>query len=126
MSVPTVPRKEHHHRQIDLRFYHREDGLFEVEGRLIDRKTVAFRRQLCDVDSPPGDTLHDITVTLVFDDTMQVLDARARMQATRWPSMPPGSVQIYWSWAATAMARPGNCWWGACPARCWPRCRFRC
>lgn len=88
MSVPTVPRQEHHHRQIDLRFYHRDDGLFEVEGRLVDRKTVAFRRQLSDVDSPPGDTLHDITVTLVFDDSMLVRDARARMQATPFDICP--------------------------------------
>lgn len=82
MTVATVPRVEQHHRQIDLRFYHREDGLYEVEGRLIDRKAVAFRRQLSDVDAPPGEALHDITVTLVFDSAMQVHDARARMQAT--------------------------------------------
>lgn len=94
MSVATVPRKEHHHRQIDLRFYHREDGRFEVEGRLIDRKSVAFRRQLSDVDSPPGDTLHDITVTLVFDASMQVLDARARMQATPFDICPGAEATL--------------------------------
>lgn len=88
MRVPTVPRTEHHHRQIDLRFYHREDGLYEVEGRLIDRKAVAFRRQLSQVESPPGDTLHDITVTLVFDGALQVRDARARMQATPFDICP--------------------------------------
>lgn len=81
-------RAEHHHRQIDLRFYHREDGLYEVEGRLIDRKSVPFRRQLSEEDSPAGDRLHDITVTLVFDAGMQVHDARARMQATPFDICP--------------------------------------
>lgn len=81
-------RAEHHHRQIDLRFYHREDGLYEVEGRLIDRKSVPFRLQLSDVDSAPGDKLHDITVTLVFDSAMQVHDARALMQATPFDICP--------------------------------------
>lgn len=52
MSAVHQNTSEHHHRQIDLRFYHREDGLYEVEGRLVDRKTVAFRRQLSEVDSP--------------------------------------------------------------------------
>lgn len=88
MNLPQVARKEHHHRQIDLRFYHREDGLFEVEGRLVDRKTVAFRRQLSDVDSPPGDILHDITVSLVFDQAMRVHAATARMQATPFDICP--------------------------------------
>lgn len=89
-----VPRQEHHHRQIDLRFYHREDGLYEVEGRLVDRKTVAFRRQLSDVDSPPGDTLHDITVILVFDQDMWVRDASAHMQATPFDICPGAQASL--------------------------------
>lgn len=88
MHVPPVPRAEHHHRQIDLRFYHREDGLYEVEGRLIDRKAVPFRRQLADGDLPPGVPLHDITVTLVFDSAMRVHDAQARMRATPFDICP--------------------------------------
>lgn len=75
-------REEMHHRQVDIRFYKRRDGRYEVEGRLTDIKNHAFRRQLADEDSPPGTTLHDITVTLVVDDALVVHDAHALMRTT--------------------------------------------
>lgn len=75
-------REEIHHRQVDLRFYKRTDGLYEVEGRLVDTKSHPFRRQLADGDMPPGTSLHDIVVTLVIDENMVVHDAHAAMQAT--------------------------------------------
>ncbi|MEJ6022475.1 DUF2889 domain-containing protein [Ramlibacter sp. PS4R-6] len=71
-----------HHRQVDIRFYKRSDGRYEVEGRLVDTKNHAFRRQLAEEDSPPGTKLHDITVTLVVDDALVVHDARAAMNTT--------------------------------------------
>ncbi|MPM41803.1 hypothetical protein SDC9_88462 [bioreactor metagenome] len=78
----ATDREELHHRQIDLRFYRRRDGLYEVEGRLVDTKQHAFRRQLCAEDTPPGAPLHDITVTLVIDGDMRVIDAMACMRTT--------------------------------------------
>lgn len=77
-----VEREEIHHRQVDLRFFRRSDGLYEVEGRLVDRKTHPFRRVLHDVDTPPGTALHDITVCLVIDEDMLVHDATAILAAT--------------------------------------------
>jgi len=77
-----VEREEIHHRRIDLRFYSRSDGLYEVEGRLVDTKSHPFRRQLADEDMPTGVPLHDIVVRLVIDEAMLVHDARAVMQAT--------------------------------------------
>ncbi len=81
MSVEP-DREEIHHRQVDLRFYKRSDGLYEVEGRLLDTKSHPFRRQLADDDMPPGTPLHDIVVRLVIDENMQVHDVQASMQAT--------------------------------------------
>jgi hypothetical protein len=78
----TVERKELHHRQIDLRFFERSDGLFEIEGRLVDRKTHPFRRALHDYDTPPGTPLHDIVVRLVIDDQMCVKEASASFSAS--------------------------------------------
>jgi Protein of unknown function (DUF2889) len=82
MSTGTVTREELHHRAIDLRFFGRNDGLFEVEGRLIDTKSHAFRRMLAETDTPPGQRLHDITVRLVLDSELQVHSANAEMRAT--------------------------------------------
>jgi hypothetical protein len=77
-----VERKEMHHRQIDLRFFQRADGLYEIEGRLLDRKAHPFRRLLQDSDTPPGTPLHDIVVRLVIDESMLVHDASATFSAS--------------------------------------------
>lgn len=78
----TVERREIHHRQLDLRFFERSDGLFEVEGRLVDRKTRPFRRLLQDQDTPAGTPLHDIVVRLVVDENLLVHDASATLAAS--------------------------------------------
>jgi hypothetical protein len=77
-----IERKELHHRQLDLRFYQRPDGLYEIEGRLVDRKTQPFRRLLQDTDTPAGTALHDISVRLVVDESLLVHEASATLPAT--------------------------------------------
>jgi hypothetical protein len=76
-----IERTELHHRQIDIRFFRRSDGLYEVEGRLLDRKSQAFRRALQDSETPAGTPLHDITVRLVVDENSLVHDASASYSA---------------------------------------------
>lgn len=78
----NMQRQEIHSRQIDLRFYSRPDGLYEVEGRLIDKKAQPFRRVLGDDAVPPGVPIHDIIVRLVVDDSLVVHEAAASMLAT--------------------------------------------
>ena len=78
----SVERKEIHHRQLDIRFFQRSDGLFEVEGRLLDRKSHPFRRLLQDRDTPAGTPLHDILVRLVIDESLLVHDASATLAAS--------------------------------------------
>jgi hypothetical protein len=77
-----VGREELHHRRIDMRFFKRSDGLYEVEGRLIDKKTQPFRRMLHTEDTPPGQPLHDICVRLVVDEDLVVHDATASIDAS--------------------------------------------
>ena len=79
---PQATREEIHHRQVDLRYFSRSDGLFEVQGHLVDRKRHAYRRQLATADSPPEVPLHDIIVRLVMDDLLNIHDAQAVMSAT--------------------------------------------
>jgi len=77
-----IERTELHHRQIDIRFFRRSDGLYEVEGRLLDRKSQAFRRPLQDSETPAGTPLHDIAVRLVVDENSLVHDASASYSAS--------------------------------------------
>jgi len=87
MSCDDTPvtREERHHRAIDLRFFRRSDGLYEVEGQLVDRKTHPFRRVLHADDTPAGSALHDITVRLVLDTDLRVIAADATMASTPFP-----------------------------------------
>ena len=77
-----IERSEIHHRELDIRFFRRSDGLFEIEGRLLDRKSEPFRRLLQDRDTPPGTALHDILVRLVVDESLLVHDASATLAAS--------------------------------------------
>jgi len=83
-----MPREELHHRQIDLRFYRLDSGLYEVVGRLVDTKRQPFRRQLAETDTPPGTPIHDIAVHLVVDGALQVREAFATMDATPFTICP--------------------------------------
>ncbi len=75
-------RHEIHRRQIDLRFFRRDDGLYEVEGTLVDTKTHDFQRPLGRGPIPAGDPVHDMTLRLVVDGSLQVIDAVAFMRTT--------------------------------------------
>src|SRR5882762_3871724 len=77
-----VDRTELHHRQFDLRFFQRSDGLFEVEGRLLDRMARPFRRLLQEGDTPAGTPLHDILARLIVDETLLIHDASATLAAS--------------------------------------------
>lgn len=84
----SIEREEIHHRQVDLRFYRRSDGLYEIIGKLIDTKSHSFRQLGGSEDLPPGSRVHDISVQLVIDADMQVVDASARMDVTPFQICP--------------------------------------
>jgi hypothetical protein len=82
MPLPaSVPRVELHLRRIELRGYSRVDGLYDVEARLVDTKTEALT-----LDSggivPPGAPMHDMSVRLVVDADLQVIDVVACTDAS--------------------------------------------
>ncbi|WP_222033380.1 DUF2889 domain-containing protein [Rhizobium laguerreae] len=72
MTTGTITREALHDRNIQMRGFLRSDGLFEVEGRVTDRKSYAFRALLGDHDIPAGAPLHDMGVSLVFDADLKV------------------------------------------------------
>ncbi|MCD8536404.1 MAG: DUF2889 domain-containing protein [Burkholderiaceae bacterium] len=46
MSSDNITRQEMHQRKLDLRFYKRSDGLYEVVGEMMDTKSHPFTLQL--------------------------------------------------------------------------------
>jgi hypothetical protein len=72
-----VTREELHFRRIDMRGWRRSDGLYEVEGRVTDRKPHDFTSPNGTKRVPAGEPIHDMGVKLVFDTDMTVHDVSA-------------------------------------------------
>ena len=68
MPLPaSIEREELHQRQVTMRAYHRADGLFDVEARLVDTKTVSFIGPLSTTPLAAGEPIHDLWIRLVID-----------------------------------------------------------
>ena len=86
---PPAPRKHRHTRTISCEGYEREDGLWDIEARIVDNKTFRYRepfRGLREV----GDPVHDMAVRLTIDNDMVVRDIEVAMLA--FPYAPCTSV----------------------------------
>jgi hypothetical protein len=79
---PAVQRREIHHRTIDMRAYARDDGLYEVEARLIDTKPFPFERLGSPVPIPPGQHLHDLWIRLTVTEDFVVQSVEASSDTT--------------------------------------------
>lgn len=81
MDTTTSHRPVNHERQISYRSFERDDGLFEIEGRLRDAKGYDYldreRGTL-----PPGSPVHDIFAVLTIDADLSVRDFRYELRAT--------------------------------------------
>ena len=75
-------RREIHHRVIDMRAYARDDGLYDIEAHLVDRKPFAFKRFSSPEPLPAGQPLHDLWVRLTVDDEFVVRGIEASSDVT--------------------------------------------
>ncbi|MCH7936732.1 MAG: DUF2889 domain-containing protein [Proteobacteria bacterium] len=79
LSKPQ-PRKHLHTRQIQCRGYEREDGLWDIEGEIVDTKTYSFDN----VDRggvAAGEAVHHMVVRLSLDDDLVVRKAEGVTKA---------------------------------------------
>jgi len=77
---PNVGRHELHTRRIEMTGYARDDGLYEVEGRLQDTKTSVFDAG-DGAPVQPGESVHQMWIRLVYDEHMLVHDVFAGTEA---------------------------------------------
>ena len=74
-GLPDEAREELHWRRVDMRAFRRKDGLYEVEGRLTDRKPHHFEPWSGGGRSVPAhEPIHDMGVRILFDENLLVLD----------------------------------------------------
>ncbi len=81
MSLPaSVDREALHRRRIELCGYRRVDGLYDVEAHMVDTKTesltVGGGRLVA-----PGEPVHNMSVRLVVDEGLRVIDVVASTDA---------------------------------------------
>ena len=77
MPQPIVPaaRRRSHTRQIVLEGYKRDDGLWDIEARLTDRKDHDYT--LASGLRPKGEAVHDMQVCVTIDAKFNIVAARA-------------------------------------------------
>ena len=82
MPLPaSAARTELHHRRIDMHGYYRDDGLYEIEGHVVDTKTAAATIA-GNAGWQAGQRIHDMWVRLVVDEDLLVHDILAVSDVT--------------------------------------------
>ncbi len=75
LSKPT-PRNKIHNREIHAQGFQRDDGLWDIESRLVDTKSYSFdNTERGSINS--GEAIHDISIRLTLNDEMTVQSAEA-------------------------------------------------
>jgi len=84
-QLPTG-RRLMHMRSVECNGYLRDDGLWEVEARLVDTKPFTQDADRYREALKPGDPVHDIRLRLAVDARMTIHEAQATMAATPYPT----------------------------------------
>lgn len=91
MPLPKpANRKLMHTRLFDCKGYEREDGLWDIEGRLTDTKAYTWVDRSGTGDLPAGYPAHDMWIRITIDLDMHIHDAMALTDASPYP--PCGDV----------------------------------
>jgi len=90
--TPPVPRRHLHTRSIECRGYEREDGLFDIEASIVDRKTYDVEEPYRG-HRPAGAHVHDMELRLTLDRSMTVRDIEVTTNHAPYdicPAVAPG------------------------------------
>jgi hypothetical protein len=75
LSEPKARREPLHRRTVEIVGYKREDGLYDIEGTLFDRKDVDF--PVGGAVRPAGEAIHRMWLRITLDREWHVVDAEA-------------------------------------------------
>ena len=85
LPITTVERMRKHRRSITFEGFKRSDGLWDIEGHLVDIKDQDFVMRSGTRKS--GDPIHDISVRVTIDTDMNVIDVAACSDSTPFPGV---------------------------------------
>jgi Protein of unknown function (DUF2889) len=79
LTEPKARREALHRRTIEIVGYRREDGLYDIEGCLLDRKDVDF--QVGGALRPAGEAIHTMWLRITVDRELRIVGAEAATEA---------------------------------------------
>jgi len=83
LSTPIPRRALRHTRAIDVQAYQRDDGLWDIDAHITDRKTADT--VMATGVLPAGLPLHDLYLRLTIDSAMSIVDAESASDAYPYP-----------------------------------------
>jgi len=101
---PNGAREPLHRRTIDVRGYKRADGLYDIEGHLLDTKAADFK--LAAGVRKAGEPIHSMWLRITVDRTLTIVDADAAMDAMPYVNYCNTIVPAYRALVGLAI-RPG-------------------
>jgi len=93
---PEAPREPIHQRTIECRSYRRADGLWDIEGHLLDVKSYGFKNAYRG-EMPPGTPIHEMWLRLTIDDDLMIHEAVAATDASPYricPEVAPNFARL--------------------------------
>jgi hypothetical protein len=84
LSSPA-PRRPLHTRTIVCEGFQRDDGLFDIEARIVDTKAYRYSEPYRG-DRPPGSHVHDMVVRLTVGEDMVVREVEVSMPSAPYPT----------------------------------------
>jgi hypothetical protein len=82
LPPPSVARQPLHRRVVQVEAFRRDDGLFDLEARLVDTKPFAI--DLLSGPREAGDPVHDMTLRVTIDAHFTIVDVQT--DPTRVPN----------------------------------------
>ncbi len=83
LSAPKTSRAPRHLRSISAQAFERDDGLWDIEARLIDSRPTEVR--LASGLRPAGEPIHDLWLRITVDTQFNIVDAEAASDAVPYP-----------------------------------------
>lgn len=85
---PAAPRTHVHQRRVEFNGYLRADGLWDIEGTLVDRKSFQLSHRAGDV-VPIGEPVHHMEIRATVDDTFTIRDIAVSMRSAPFSECAP-------------------------------------
>ncbi|MBS1174085.1 MAG: hypothetical protein H6R05_216 [Burkholderiaceae bacterium] len=79
MTTPAVARTLKHRRTFCYEVYEREDGLWDIEAQMQDRKTYPFTLASCERET--AEALHNMILRVTVDNSLNIVDVHTETRA---------------------------------------------